>query len=531
MKKLKLSEIYSKYYVGIYFIMLCIIAIFLIELFKDAKLNGFITTGKLPDNIKEIWYFFITFIFGGFYGANVITLLDKKKRVQGTLILIASLIIAYKYSYIVTLRPEIFGLGLLLTGIIGLITKTIKMEEEDDIKITNIKYYTAAQIASYLAILFVGLTYLNYLLGIQISNFNINNIVKYLILTVAFSFVFYKFMTYEIGSINIFIVGPGNSGKTVFLCGCCQVARDNNKLTGLPSGDLSKNIRKLYGGDWPPRNVGTRSDKFTYESGFLFVKDVVLCALDYEGQVLENKKVIVLDYLRRKIDNPELIPNQNADEKIRTAEQIADGIYSADKLIFIIDPENIRNECLFSWDEIPGNVSERLLNFLKEKFSIDWIGTSNIEKIDNGKTIKVSTEKNFLLLKLNDENTKLNLKIDDGRSEELIAKKENNTLNIYRNENYFDIYMDIISAFPKKYYLVITKADKIFETENWWTLDYEELKEKVLEETKSWDMAVTMIMPKIVIPTFFRVMNGKPFVMKNKFTIKGFDKILEIMGK
>jgi len=46
-------------------------------------------------------------------------------------------------------------------------------------------------------------------------------------------------------------------------------------------------------------------------------------------------------------------------------------------------------------------------------------------------TIRVYTDTNFLSLRLNDKKTRINLKIDDGRTYELIAKAENDTLNIY----------------------------------------------------------------------------------------------------
>lgn len=84
-----------------------------------------------------------------------------------------------------------------------------------------------------------------------------------------------------------------------------------------------------------------------------------------------------------------------------------------------------------SWGEIPGNDSLRLIDFLKQKFSIDWVKTAKIEKVDNGRTIKVYTEKNYISLKLIDEKTNVNLEIDDGRTAKLIAKKENDKLNIY----------------------------------------------------------------------------------------------------
>ena len=85
---------------------------------------------------------------------------------------------------------------------------------------------------------------------------------------------------------------------------------------------------------------------------------------------------------------------------------------------------------LFSWDETPRNDSGRLIDFLKQKYSIDWVKTAKIEKIDDGKTIKVSVGKNHLSLSLNNEKNKVNLKIDDGRTDDFIAKMENGKLNI-----------------------------------------------------------------------------------------------------
>ncbi len=94
--------------------------------------------------------------------------------------------------------------------------------------------------------------------------------------------------------------------------------------------------------------------------------------------------------------------------------------------------ENMR---LFSWGEVPGSDSDKLIEYLKQKFSIDWVKTARIEKINDGKVIRVSTQKNNLSLRHNDEKTKIILEIDDGRIDEFIAKEENSNLNIYENWN------------------------------------------------------------------------------------------------
>ena len=86
---------------------------------------------------------------------------------------------------------------------------------------------------------------------------------------------------------------------------------------------------------------------------------------------------------------------------------------------------------MFSWDEIPGNDDERIIEYLKDELKIEWAKTENIGKIDDVKTIIVSNNENSLSLKLNDEKTKVNLKIDDGRVDEFTVKTENGKLNIY----------------------------------------------------------------------------------------------------
>ncbi len=99
----------------------------------------------------------------------------------------------------------------------------------------------------------------------------------------------------------------------------------------------------------------------------------------------------------------------------------------------IIERAEIENRYLFSWNEIPGNDNDRLIDFLKQKYGIDWVRTAKIEKMDDGKTIRVSFEQNYLSLSLNIEKTKMSLKIDDGRANEFIMKMESGKLNIYEN--------------------------------------------------------------------------------------------------
>jgi len=84
------------------------------------------------------------------------------------------------------------------------------------------------------------------------------------------------------------------------------------------------------------------------------------------------------------------------------------------------------DKSLFSWDD-----NERLIGFLKKRFDIEWAENAKAETTDDGKTLRLYFENHLISLKLNDDITKVDLKIDDGRTYEFIAKTENGKLNIY----------------------------------------------------------------------------------------------------
>lgn len=87
---------------------------------------------------------------------------------------------------------------------------------------------------------------------------------------------------------------------------------------------------------------------------------------------------------------------------------------------------------LFNWDNIPGKDDGKLIQFLEQKYGVDWIRSAKIEKIDNNE-IRVYTEKNSLSLRLDNENTKVTLSINNIKTDEFIVKTENSKLNIYKD--------------------------------------------------------------------------------------------------
>jgi len=97
---------------------------------------------------------------------------------------------------------------------------------------------------------------------------------------------------------------------------------------------------------------------------------------------------------------------------------------------------------LFCWDNIPGDDSARLTEFLFQSFGINWIKTAGVvttgkEDNDNN-TIVVKSDNNSVSIRLNDERTRATLELDiGGRPHEFKfnAKAENGRLNIYLDNN------------------------------------------------------------------------------------------------
>lgn len=108
-----------------------------------------------------------------------------------------------------------------------------------------------------------------------------------------------------------------------------------------------------------------------------------------------------------------------------------------------------KDECLFNWNEIPGKDNGRLIEFLIQKFGIDWANAARIEKIEDGRTIRLTDENNSLSLNINNEETKVNLKINGLITDEFIVKMENGRLNIYK-KNIFGRHAVVISGYRQE---------------------------------------------------------------------------------
>lgn len=88
---------------------------------------------------------------------------------------------------------------------------------------------------------------------------------------------------------------------------------------------------------------------------------------------------------------------------------------------------------LFSWDNVPGNESNNLSEYLMNDLGIDWVSDAQIIKTDDNNTILVFTPDNSLELKLADDKNTVLITPNDIQ---LKVKEENGKLCIYRVKEY-----------------------------------------------------------------------------------------------
>jgi len=105
--------------------------------------------------------------------------------------------------------------------------------------------------------------------------------------------------------------------------------------------------------------------------------------------------------------------------------------YTAVRLMW----EYYNKEYLFSWDNVPGNDSERLLRFLRDDLNIGWVENAEILKSDDSKIIRIFKDENSAEIMIDEKKGKATLKIGDDRTHNLQVKKEGSKLNIY-NKGY-----------------------------------------------------------------------------------------------
>lgn len=265
---------------------------------------------------------FITFMIGFYLGSLILLFFDRKKRAQA-IILSAGIVVLVIYmikNFTVGWNLIYIVLGTLVGLYLGsrdVGWKNINSKGEFRKAASNVSKFSIFYSAASLVIIYLSP-------GVDNSGFITDAIV-----VLAFSFFFSLLMDYELKGPKIVILGPEESGKTLFLAGCYKRVVDITEIPTDRSNDLIDLMTELHKG-WPTRTKDIKEYKFTYEVGKLFPRETVLSTSDYPGIYLKD----IAQYIDNK-DDVEKIEDVAKRSRVKVARQVAE----ADILIFIIDTD------------------------------------------------------------------------------------------------------------------------------------------------------------------------------------------------
>jgi len=94
---------------------------------------------------------------------------------------------------------------------------------------------------------------------------------------------------------------------------------------------------------------------------------------------------------------------------------------------------------LFNWDNVPGSESEKLQRFLIDDCDIDWAEEAEINKINDNKIIQIRKDENIAQIILDEKKEKASLEINNDRNLNLMVKRKNGKLNVYKECIFYDV--------------------------------------------------------------------------------------------
>lgn len=118
------------------------------------------------------------------------------------------------------------------------------------------------------------------------------------------------------------------------------------------------------------------------------------------------------------------------------------------------------NMYLFNWSKILAKDNQELIDFVKQKYSIDWVKAEQVKITDDNKTIRLDSGNNYILLNINNEGTRVSLKTNDGKLDEFAIRNENGELKVYLGKSYL---MGIVECSPPMFTLDTMQSDWSYE--------------------------------------------------------------------
>lgn len=275
-----------------------------------------------PSGISVI----INIIIGFYIGSIILLFIDRYKRAQAVILSIGIFIIFVYMSinFGIVWNVLYIGLGILIGVFLGS-SNSKKLGRKYE-------FERSAKSVSLASILYVSIIFII----LYASESDSSGFIKDSIIILTFSYFFGEVMNYRAKGPKIFVLGPQQSGKTVFLAGCYMKVLNTTEIPPRASNDLIDLTEELHKGTWPSRTGDIRNYEFTFEVGKIFPKETTLRTIDYPGVYLEN----ILDYMYMRtsiLPSREKENKEKMDEKTRRYLTAAQEVTKADKLIFIID--------------------------------------------------------------------------------------------------------------------------------------------------------------------------------------------------
>jgi hypothetical protein len=174
-----------------------------------------------------------------------------------------------------------------------------------------------------------------------------------------------------------------------------------------------------------------------------------------ERAIRENLNICA----RKSVEYTEIIGSKVLKDHDPVSQQMIDSLQGMLRMI-------IKNGYLFSMDSVPGDDDEKLKEFLREDFNIDWTENAEIFKSDDGKTISIRKNENTAKIIIDEKKEKATLKITDGRTHELKVKTENGKLIIYKRED--------VETLGGIFTLYHNTSDELFKLKNYQMLKHME---------------------------------------------------------
>jgi hypothetical protein len=95
----------------------------------------------------------------------------------------------------------------------------------------------------------------------------------------------------------------------------------------------------------------------------------------------------------------------------------------------------IREEYLFTWEDVPGSGNEDLLRYLREDLALDWVEGAKISKPDDGPMIRIEKDGDWVEIVLDEGEKTATLTTSDDKRGLLKVTEENGKRKLYRITN------------------------------------------------------------------------------------------------